>query len=61
MDLRLQYHISDLLIGTVWLGLTGLLLQYAPLHTDDGKLLRRFYKEKAGWSQWALLSDRAIS
>ncbi|WP_189259161.1 hypothetical protein [Lentzea flava] len=29
--------------------------------TDDGKLVRRFYKEKAGWSQWALLSDRAIS
>jgi hypothetical protein len=29
--------------------------------TDDGKLIRRFYKEKAGWSQWALLSDRAIS
>ena len=29
--------------------------------TDDGKLVRRFYKEKAGWSQWALLSDRGIS
>ncbi|MFD9704045.1 hypothetical protein [Lentzea sp. NPDC059081] len=28
--------------------------------TEDGKLLRRFYKEKAGWSQWALLSDRGI-
>lgn len=28
--------------------------------TDDGRLIRRFYKEKAGWSQWALLSDRAI-
>jgi hypothetical protein len=29
--------------------------------TDDGKLIRRFYKEKAGWSQWALLSDRTVS
>ncbi|MCG8922232.1 PQQ-like beta-propeller repeat protein [Lentzea sp. CC55] len=29
--------------------------------TEDGKLVRRFHKEKAGWSQWALLSDRGIS
>ncbi|MDX3655802.1 hypothetical protein PV646_00665 [Streptomyces sp. ID05-26A] len=29
--------------------------------TDDGKLIRRFYKEKAGWSQWAVLSGKSIS
>jgi hypothetical protein len=29
--------------------------------TDDGKLIRRFYKEKAGWSQWAQLSDKSVS
>ncbi|SEQ46517.1 hypothetical protein SAMN05216188_103121 [Lentzea xinjiangensis] len=29
--------------------------------TDDGKLIRRFHKEKAGWSQWALLGGRGIS
>ncbi|MGZ3143336.1 hypothetical protein ACVDFE_15345 [Lentzea chajnantorensis] len=28
--------------------------------TDDGKPIRRFYKEKAGWSQWALLGDRTV-
>ncbi len=29
--------------------------------TEDGKLIRRFYKEKAGWSQWAKLSDKTVS
>ncbi|MGW6448751.1 hypothetical protein [Lentzea sp. NPDC055074] len=28
--------------------------------TEDGKLIRRFYKEKAGWSQWAVLSGKTI-
>lgn len=29
--------------------------------TDDGKQIRRFYKEKAGWSQWAVLGDKTVS
>jgi hypothetical protein len=29
--------------------------------TEEGKLVRRFYKEKAGWSQWAVLGDKSVS
>ncbi|MET9230515.1 hypothetical protein [Lentzea sp. NPDC003310] len=29
--------------------------------TEDGKQIRRFYKEKGGWSQWAVLSGKNIS